>query len=193
MRFTSLTPFCIGFVSFALLLAALSGCKSPAIPDPEATALETSEEDPNSPDWVSPETINRYESMGLEMRDTSGMEMAGGELAITQGPPAYSVYFGFDRSAVRPEDRPLLQEAASRMRQDPSLRLLVEGHCDWRGTTQYNLALGDRRAGAIRDYLIDLGIQPGRIEVVSRGDLQASENASESDMQRDRRADLYLY
>lgn len=102
------------------------------------------------------------------------------------------VYFDFDQSFVRPEDRPTLQEVADYLNANPSAQLLVEGHCDWRGTTEYNMALGDRRANSVTAYMAQLGIAADRLETVSKGDLEAVTEGSESDMNRDRRADLII-
>jgi len=93
---------------------------------------------------------------------------------------------------VRPADRPLLQEAAQFLANNPGTKVIVEGHCDWRGTTEYNLALGDRRANSVRDYLVSLGVSQDRIETVSFGDRMAQTEANEQQMQEDRRADLIL-
>ena len=68
--------------------------------------------------------------------------------------------FGFDSSAVGDSGRTTLQEVAAYLEENPSHGILVEGHCDWYGTSEYNLALGDRRAGSVNDYLSTLGHRP---------------------------------
>jgi peptidoglycan-associated lipoprotein len=80
------------------------------------------------------------------------------------------IHFEFDRYAIRPEDRPTLEANASWLRSHPQALLLIEGHADERGTNEYNLALGERRAGATRDYLAALGIARGRINLLSYGE-----------------------
>lgn len=79
------------------------------------------------------------------------------------------VFFDLDRSDLRDDARAMLQRHAQWLSRWPSTRIAVEGHCDERGTTEYNLALGERRASAIRSYLGDLGVQPDRIVAVSKG------------------------
>jgi peptidoglycan-associated lipoprotein len=79
------------------------------------------------------------------------------------------VFFGYDRFDLTPEARQVLERQAAWLRQYPSVRLLVAGNCDERGTREYNLALGARRAAAARDYLVSLGIDGGRVETVSYG------------------------
>jgi len=78
-------------------------------------------------------------------------------------------YFDFDRADIRPDGRPALAQTAEFMRQYPDARLLIEGHCDERGSTEYNIGLGDRRAEAAKDYLVSLGISAARLETVSYG------------------------
>ena len=103
-----------------------------------------------------------------------------------------SVYFGFDSSSVAASERLKLQEAAEHLQQNSEDHLLVEGHCDWYGTSEYNLALGDRRANSISDYLDTLGITPERIEKLSKGSLEAISGSSKELSLKDRRADLIL-
>ncbi|MGH9861876.1 MAG: peptidoglycan-associated lipoprotein Pal [Candidatus Acidiferrales bacterium] len=78
-------------------------------------------------------------------------------------------YFDYDKSEIRPDARVALTQTAEFMRQYTEARVLVEGHCDERGSTEYNLSLGDRRAAAVKDYLTSLGIDARRIQTVSYG------------------------
>jgi peptidoglycan-associated lipoprotein len=103
-----------------------------------------------------------------------------------------SVYFGFDSSSVGASERSKLQQAAEYLEQNSEHRLLVEGHCDWHGTSEYNLALGDRRANSIGDYLDTLGITPERIEKLSKGSLEATSGLSRELSSQNRRADLIV-
>lgn len=80
------------------------------------------------------------------------------------------VYFDTDSSDIRADQRATLQANASWLREHPGVRILIEGHCDERNTREYNLALGDRRAQAARDYLISLGVAADRIETISYGE-----------------------
>jgi peptidoglycan-associated lipoprotein len=103
-----------------------------------------------------------------------------------------SIYFGFDSSSVAASERPKLQQAADYLHENTGYHILVEGHCDWYGTSEYNLALGDRRANSISDYLGTLGITPLRVEKLSKGSLEATGGLSKSQSAQDRRADLIL-
>lgn len=79
------------------------------------------------------------------------------------------VYFDFDQATLRDDARASLASDATWLERYPSTRILIEGHCDDRGTEAYNLALGDRRANAAREYLASLGVQGTRVQVVSYG------------------------
>ena len=78
-------------------------------------------------------------------------------------------YFDFNKADIRPDARDALTKTAEFLRNYPQIRVTVEGHCDERGSTEYNLALGDRRAGAVKQYLVSLGISADRISTVSFG------------------------
>ena len=79
------------------------------------------------------------------------------------------IFFGYDRFDLTPEARSVLERQAAWLRQYPNVRVLVAGNCDERGTREYNLALGARRAAAARDYLASLGVAANRMETVSYG------------------------
>lgn len=80
------------------------------------------------------------------------------------------VFFDTDKSDLTPEARDLLAANAEWLRQHPTVRILVEGHCDERHTAEYNLALGWRRANAVKSYLVALGVDGGRIDTISYGE-----------------------
>ena len=79
------------------------------------------------------------------------------------------VLFGYDSSELDDEDTSVLDNQAKFLNQNPSLKVTIEGHCDERGTREYNLALGEKRASAVKDYLISVGINSERVSVVSYG------------------------
>jgi len=80
------------------------------------------------------------------------------------------IHFAFDSATVRPADAKILDASAKWLASNPNQILLIEGHCDQRGTEQYNLALGDRRAKAAMNYLVAQGVQGDRITIVSFGE-----------------------
>ena len=79
------------------------------------------------------------------------------------------VFFGYDRFDLTPEARSVLERQAAWLQRYPNVRVLVAGNADERGTREYNLALGARRAAAAKDYLVSLGVSAGRLETVSYG------------------------
>ncbi len=83
---------------------------------------------------------------------------------------AERVHFDFDKSDIRPDAEPVLQRKVAVLREHPGIKLRLEGHCDERGSNEYNLALGQRRAEAVRRYLMSYGIETGRFTSISYGE-----------------------
>ncbi len=79
------------------------------------------------------------------------------------------VFFDFDKSDLRPDAIATLNKQAAWLLKYPKVTVIIEGHCDERGTREYNLALGSRRANAVKDYLVSRGVSPDRIETISYG------------------------
>jgi len=106
---------------------------------------------------------------------------------------AEPVYFDFDKSFIRPEYRPTLTEKAEFLKDNPNVHIRIEGNCDERGTNEYNLALGERRAESAKGFLASLGISPDRIETISYGEerpLAAGHN--EDSWSQNRRDDFVI-
>ena len=78
-------------------------------------------------------------------------------------------YFDFDKSLIRQDARKALDEDMKLLKEHPAVSIKIEGHCDERGTEEYNLALGNRRAEGVKRYLIGLGVEPSRITTISYG------------------------
>ncbi len=185
-------------IVFTLVIAALllAGCPRKQAPTPSDTAMGGSAGSgafgAGGGDLISgSDDLGAFgaDLEGLEARDLgaglyNGREMVEGVLP--------SVYFGFDQSSIASGERGKLQQAADYLNRNPGEDLLVEGHCDWYGTAEYNLALGDRRAASVRDYLATLGIGGDRIEILSKGDLEATGGLSKTESGEDRRADLII-
>ncbi len=79
------------------------------------------------------------------------------------------VFFGFDKFSVRPDARKTLEKQAAWLKTYPKVFVVIQGHADERGTREYNLALGDRRANSVKDYLVSLGVNPSRVNTISYG------------------------
>ena len=80
-----------------------------------------------------------------------------------------TVYFGYDESSLSAEAQATLDRQAAFLKANPTISIVMEGHCDERGTREYNLALGDRRASAARDYLVAKGVNASRLTTISYG------------------------
>jgi peptidoglycan-associated lipoprotein len=103
------------------------------------------------------------------------------------------VHFDFDRYSLRPEATRILDEASTALQGDPTLRIQIEGHTCNIGTAEYNLALGDRRANAVRDYLVSRGVPAARLTTISYGEERPKyDNAREETRRLNRRAALVV-
>lgn len=80
------------------------------------------------------------------------------------------IYFDFDQYEIREDAKPILKELATLLLKDNKIKVVIEGHCDERGTNEYNLALGEKRANSVKEYLITLGVLSERISTVSYGE-----------------------
>ena len=104
-----------------------------------------------------------------ETTNTAGSDIVPGSAADLEQNVGNRVYFALDSYSLDSAARAPLQKQAEWMQRWPSTTVRVEGNCDERGTREYNLALGDRRANAVRDYLVSQGVDRGRIETISFG------------------------
>jgi peptidoglycan-associated lipoprotein len=91
------------------------------------------------------------------------------------------INFDYDKSNIRPGDAAILDQKIAILQANPALRISITGHCDERGSDEYNLALGNRRALAAREYLVNRGIAADRISTASRGEEQPLDPASNED------------
>ena len=187
-----------------LLIVALlsSGCMSRnQKPTPDGTSpipRANAGKAVKNPGFIEAET---YDVSGetLEQRTTGlnsgnygngdGSNIAGAETSTINPNSMATVFFGFDQSAIAPNERVKLQNLAQNMRADSTLKIVVEGHCDWRGTVEYNMALSERRAKSVVKYLTSLGIDKSRFEVLPKGDLESTAEGTADQMATDRRAD----
>lgn len=135
---------------------------------------------------------------GTGLSDESlGGSGGGGSLALAQSGrgvagdtgPLHDIYFNYDSFELDETSRQTLQENAAWLKDHPTVRVEVEGHCDDRGTVEYNLALGAKRAAAAKNYLVDLGISRDRMTTISYGEeLPICQEATEDCWSRNRRA-----
>lgn len=130
---------------------------------------------------------------GVDPYGAEGMSGRPGGL-VEQASQFGVVLFDFDSAQVNPGERSKLETVAQYLRSNPTVGLVVEGHCDERGSNEYNLALGERRAMAVRAYLIGLGIDGARIQTKSLGEEQpVAVGHDEASWAQNRRAAFGLF
>ena len=177
---------CLVVASAALVLA---GCtKKPTRPDPSATMLGPQGGPGSGAGSLNPLDVATTNPTG-DLQARSDFDQSGqNRTALAKD----AVYFDFDKSFVKTGERAKLQDAKTYLDSNAGMRLLLEGHCDWRGTAEYNLALGDRRAQAVKQYLQSIGVAPDRLDTVSKGSLEATKNADQAAAAKDRRVDIIV-
>ncbi len=115
------------------------------------------------------------------------------ELAELFAREMHDIHFAYDKADIAGEATAVLQENADFLRKYPKLRVVVEGHCDERGSAEYNIGLGDRRATSVRNYLVSLGIDTARLRMISYGkEKPLCTESNESCWSRNRRAHFTL-
>lgn len=169
------------YLAVALLVVVpFAGCKpkpAPQIPTPPPAAPATPPPAPQPPAETVP---IEDEYTRLKNMDSAAIEQMG-LLA--------DIHFDYDRADLRDQDRSILSQNADTLKKFDFLRITVEGHCDERGSVEYNLALGERRAKAALDYLVSLGVDPGRMKMVSYGkEVPLCQESNEDCWARNRRA-----
>lgn len=151
---------------------ALSACAGPevkkeikagAVEEKEPVKVEAAEEVATG--VITPEKVEV---------ETPPVEAARVLEAAPAPPPALGeiedVFFDYNKSAVRDDLRSILEKNASILKANKSVKVVIEGHCDERGTSEYNIGLGESRAQAVKNYLVNLGVEAGRISIVSYGE-----------------------
>lgn len=165
------------FVLITLLAALLAACPaSPPVPDPEPTDTTY------GGDNASTDGLNGSDPYG----GTEVPDPFGGELGMV-------IYFEFDSSEVRSQDQDLVGRHAMQLANSPRARVRLEGHADERGSREYNIGLGERRAQAVRQILMIQGVSTSQIQTVSFGEERPDAmGSSESDYARNRRV-VFVY
>ncbi|HWZ78645.1 MAG TPA: peptidoglycan-associated lipoprotein Pal [Candidatus Sulfotelmatobacter sp.] len=161
---------------------------------------------PNGSQSVSPTDSTTYH---LTAKGSGGTQEATARLTVTQAPPppppptpsvsdedlfsqnVKDVYFDYDKSDIRSDQQSSVQSDAQFLAQHGGINITIEGHCDERGSTDYNLALGDQRAGAVKSALVSAGVNASRIKTISYGKEKPFCNESnEACWQQNRRGHL---
>lgn len=190
------------------IMGLLCGCQAPK----KKVAVEEKEERPSAATLVTP-------AEPKDIKDTTEGKATKEEIAkaikdepipptkITEGkvfvaPSEISeelarifqnIHFDFDKYDIRPDARPILNAIGKYLLENPKVEILIEGHCDERGTREYNLVLGEQRALSTRRYLVSLGVSPKRLHTVSYGEDKPLDPASnEEAWAKNRRAEFKI-
>lgn len=171
-------------VLIALPMATLVACSSsPSDSQAEAERNATSSSTSSSANGGSDVQLDRVD------RIKTAEEIKRQKLEMLRNDQ--TIYFDFDRSNLRSEFHSLLSEHADFLVKNPSQRIVIEGHCDKRGTPEYNIALGERRAKSVETFLLNSGVSSSQISVVSYGEEKpAVMGDGESAFSKNRRAIL---
>ena len=160
-------------VMMAVLVAGLvtmAACSKPTVADPGAmTQVQSGETDAERAARLETERAARLEAERIKARQLKAQRQA----QIIEAKSRFlnqNILFDFDSAELTGQAKVLLREKADWLQANPSETVMIEGHCDERGTTVYNLALGERRANIVRTYLVNLGVSPRRLGTVSYGE-----------------------
>jgi peptidoglycan-associated lipoprotein len=175
MRFQRLVPLHLALLGFGALW--LMGCpkKPPVTPaEPPPPVMETPKPQP----VVEAPKVDE---------DALRRQRIQARIAETFKP----IYFDYDRSSLTSEGTRIASAIGDLMKEVPEITARIEGHADERGTNEYNLALGERRAKAVQDYLANYGVKSGRLSILSYGEEKpAAEGQDESAFSKNRRAEF---
>ncbi len=151
-------------VLLALIFSYIGGCSKKTKFDHDLSA--------DSPRVQKPYSEKDVSRPGKE-EPLDTLSLTHKQQAILEGrssAPMLPIYFDFDRSNIRQDQRGRLEENGIFLENNPRLKIRIEGNCDEKGSSEYNIALGEKRALSVRNYLINLGIEPIRLETISYGE-----------------------
>lgn len=172
--------------TMSLFLLFLVGCPPPATTKPGASSA------PARPSQVAAPKEKPAPAAGKTASPRTSLEAFQAGKAPAQS-ALKEVYFDFDKYDIRPDARPVLRADADWLKKNPAARVEIEGHADERGTNEYNLALGAKRAQAVKEYLVTLGVETRRFSTISYGEeVPVCREKTEECLQKNRRARLVV-
>jgi len=175
-------------LAVAVATLSLSGCAS-STTDKTGPQVSSSAASSLSPKAPSKSKASSSVSQG----PASGSSLDAHRQGKTpKSGPLREIFFAFDRYELSEQARAALQENAAWLKANPAAKIEIEGHCDERGTTEYNLALGAKRARSAMDYLVTLGVSASRIKTVSYGEELPSCKEKTEDCYRKNRRDRFV-
>lgn len=174
-------------IAFVITLVIAGGCSQKKVePAAQATGVEKK---PTEPPAASPPVVKKEEPERITPPPVAKAEPTP-EPFNAPVPIRFSdVFFDFDQAVIRNSDKPTLDQNAKMAIGNPIAKIRVEGHCDERGSSEYNLVLGEKRAQAAKAYLVALGVDRSRISTISYGkERPVCQDESEDCYQKNRRA-----
>ena len=157
------------FVVMVCLGTILFGCTQKTVvkeePSAKGTELSQTGKDAKEAERVREEELKKEFEKSLVAKKTPGIEGV-----VLESKMLKDIHFDFDKFSILPAEAEILKENSALLKKYPEMKFQIEGHCDERGTGEYNLALGERRANSAKKYLISLGVEPGRITTISYGE-----------------------
>jgi peptidoglycan-associated lipoprotein len=161
----------VSYVLVGVVSLLIGGCAPSSANKPAATSSESSSSGSQGAGSQRPGEGSRGTARESTVPPGSLDALRQGKSTATpSASPLKDIYFDFDRFDLKPDARNTLRENADWLKNNPSTRIEIEGHCDERGTNEYNLALGAKRAQSAKDYLVTLGIAAQRLSTISYGE-----------------------
>ena len=157
-----------------LTMAFLAGCSSTPLNDAAAPS-----------DAKAGESVDRSSTDGSST-DNLGLDLLRSDSLLTQR----SIYFDFDKFEVKPEYLDIVNAHAQYAADHPGVKMTLKGHADYRGSHEYNLALGQKRSVSVKDVMNTSGANDAQIETVSYGEEEANQNCQGDECSQDRRVDI---
>jgi len=183
----------LGALSVVLVFAM--GCAKKELVKSTGTGEGTAVSAPSPTETPKPAEIVTEPVKPEAPSDMAGKQMAMAGIAATQEKPSLfeDIRFDFDKSFIREDAKSVLRKVSEYLKKNPGASLLIEGHCDERGTAEYNMALGERRAASAKSYLVSLGVKGGALSTVSFGEEKpADPGHNEEAWAKNRRAHFVL-
>ncbi|MBI4847573.1 MAG: peptidoglycan-associated lipoprotein Pal [Nitrospirae bacterium] len=157
-------------IILVLLMVLAIGCQKKQVVAPEEKVMPKEPVKQEAPKAEAPEVKREVVREIVPPKTQEAALPVKAEPAKDVSSIFKDVLFDFDKYSIRDDGRPTLDAIASYLKQNGQVNIAIEGNCDERGTNEYNLALGERRAKAAKDYLSSLGVSPSRISVVTYGE-----------------------
>jgi peptidoglycan-associated lipoprotein len=179
------------------LLFTVSCAKKKVVAEPSVIEMPGDEAERMAAERARQEELARqraFEEERLREQQRAGAQAEGPEMSAARSSFVNEdIHFDFDRSTLRSDAQEILRKKAEFLLIYPGVSVVIEGHCDERGTNEYNLALGDRRAESAKAFLINLGIAPSRLTTVSYGEERPADPAHDEDAwAKNRRASFVI-